>query len=653
MCGIAGWLGRSSSAESADAAYRVLESLKHRGPDDHGIWRDEEAGVVLTHRRLSILDLSQAGHQPMLSSCGRYVLAFNGEIYNHLELQEKLEASGEAPKWRGHSDSETLLAALATWGIEQALKATVGMFAFAVWDRRERILTLARDRAGEKPLYYGWQKDTFFFASELKALKAHPSFQPGVNREALALFLRHSCVPAPYSIYLGIQKLMPGHYVEISPPPRRPCSDPKPKPYYELNTVISTGRANPFRGSVHQAIASLNVQLTTAIESQMLSDAPIGALLSGGIDSSAIVAIMQSLSEIPIRTFTVGFSDKRYNEAEQAKEVAQHLGTCHTELYVSPKDALAVIPKLASIYCEPFGDSSQIPTYLVSALASRHVKVALSGDAGDEIFGGYNRYLLAATTWNWARRLPNPFRQAASRLLTSRSPLQWDGIASAVDPFLPRRLRLRTPGEKAHKLSSALLAEDGASFYTDLISAWKNPSAVVIGAHEPKTLISHPQSWPPSENFIEWMMAMDARTYMHDDILTKVDRAAMANSLETRTPFLDHRVIEFAWRLPLSMKIRKGKGKWLLRQLLYQHVPQALIDRPKMGFAVPLSDWLRGPLREWAEDLLDPQRLRSEGYFEPTTIRKTWESLCSGESNDQHALWNILMFQAWLSENGG
>jgi asparagine synthase (glutamine-hydrolysing) len=586
----------------------------------------------------------------MHSSCGRYVLVFNGEIYNHLDLRAQLQKEGAAPLWRGHSDTETLLAALSVWGIERALRLTIGMFAFALWDRQEKILTLARDRAGEKPLYYGWQKGNFLFGSELKALKAHPCFNADIDRGALALMLRHNCIPAPYSIYSGIQKLMPGHYLKIRIKADQNAETPAAKPYWRLNDVVAAGLANPFDGSDKDATNALESTLLASVGSQMISDVPLGAFLSGGIDSSAIVALMQAQSGRPVSTFTIGYNNKDYDEAVHAKAVARHLGTSHTELYVSPEDALAVIPKLPEIYCEPFSDSSQIPTYLVSALASNHVKVALSGDAGDELFGGYNRYHMANSVWGRIRRLPISARRAVAGLLKSNSPAGWDIFLGTIGRFLPPRLRLKMPGEKAHKLAGVLLAEDGVSFYRGLISHWQRPEDVVLGAKEPPTLTSRGDDWPETDEFADWMMAMDAQTYLPDDILAKVDRAAMANSLETLVPFLYHRVIELAWRMPLSLKIRHGEGKWLLRQVLYQHVPKKLIDRPKMGFANPLHEWLRGPLRDWAEDLLDDRRLRQEGFFDPKPVRQLWEAHLSGKSNDQYALWDVLMFQAWLAE---
>lgn len=647
MCGLTGfWKWRGANRETLrDQAENMSRQLTHRGPDDSGLWCDETVGIVLAQRRLSILDLSGAGHQPMHSACGRYVIAFNGEIYNHLDLRKRLAAEGAAPEWRGHSDTETVIACFAAWGIERTLQFTVGMFAFAAWDRQQRTLTLVRDRMGEKPLYYGWCGDTLLFGSELKALRVHPAFDADINRDALTLFLRHDCVPAPYTIYRGIFKLCPGHMLRI------PLDTPREAqsiPYWRYNDVVSKGLSEPLACSDAEAADALEERLGASIRAQMLADVPLGAFLSGGIDSSTVVALMQAASQRPIKTFTIGFEESGYDEAALAAAVAGHLGTEHTELYVRPADALAVIPRLPFIFCEPFSDSSQIPTFLVSQLTRREVIVALSGDGGDELFGGYNRYLTARTTWKRMAYLPRFARQAVAGALRTLSPAAWDRLAACAGPLLPKRWRLATPGDKAHKLAEVLLLSNGHAFFLNVASQWKDPASMVIGAREPSTLLTDADAWPSTGNLAQWMMAMDAQSYLPDDILVKVDRAAMANSLETRVPMLDHRVVELAWRLPLHQKIRHGQGKWLLRQVLYRHVPKELVERPKMGFAVPLDSWLRGPLREWAETLLGEHRLRQEGYFEPLPIRQKWEEHLSGRRNWQHALWTVLMFQAWL-----
>ncbi|HPA14614.1 MAG TPA: asparagine synthase (glutamine-hydrolyzing) [Desulfobacterales bacterium] len=652
MCGIAGFWGPNEVAagDLKQSLQGMTAAITHRGPNSAGYWVDESVGLALGHRRLSILELSPAGHQPMTSSCGRYVISFNGEIYNHLELRRELSVRGETPVWRGHSDTETLLACFSAWGVKQTLHATVGMFAFALWDLHDRILTLARDRLGEKPLYYGWQGGTLLFGSELKALKAHPAFHAEVDRDALTLLLRHNCIPAPYSIYQGIRKLMPGHYLSIPLISGRMERSVPPQSWWCFNDVISKRLAEPFIGSDADAIDALEARLSESVRFQMQADVPVGAFLSGGIDSSTIAAMMQMHSNRPVRTFTIG-THATDNEAEHAKAIARHLGTEHIELYVTPEDALAVVPKLPTIYCEPFGDSSQIPTFLISQLAAGHVKVALSGDAGDELFGGYNRYLDAHRLWHRMNRLPPQVRRATAAGLCALSPTTWDMLYSAVSPILPNRLRLTAPGDKAHKLAEVLALEDGQAFYQRLTSHWNNPVEVVIGAKEPQTLLTNPSAWPDNDGFEHWMMAMDAQTYMPEDILVKVDRAAMANSLETRIPLLDHRVVELAWRLPRNQKIRKGQGKWLLRQVLYRYVPKELIERPKMGFGIPLDSWLRGPLKEWAETLLAEHRLKREGFFNPGPIRQKWMEHLSGQSNWQYHLWDVLMFQAWLESN--
>ena len=653
MCGITGFWSAETADTSASAgiAWRMADTLRNRGPDDGGVWLDHKHNLALGHRRLSILDLSPAGHQPMHSACERYVIAFNGEIYNHRDLRDQLSDEGKAPRWRGHADTETLLACFAAWSIEKTLQACVGMFAIALWDRWDRRLTLARDRMGEKPLYYGWQGDALLFGSELKALKAHPAFRGAVDRNALTLLLRHNCIPAPYSIYQGIAKLMPGHFIDIPLHGSATARAAHPQAYWLLNDTVRQGLADPFSGSPEEAVELLHTRLSASIGEQMLADVPLGAFLSGGIDSSTIAALMQAQSSQPIRTFTIGFDEGGYDEAAHAKAVARHLGTEHTELYVRAEDALAVIPRLPTMYCEPFSDNSQIPTFLVSQMARQHVTVALSGDGGDELFGGYNRYLSARKVWGQMQRLPRFARHAAAGMLRALPPTTWDRLFDLTKPLLPKRLHLAIPGDKAQKLADVLDLSDEQAFFRQLTSHWKDPASIVIGGREPQTQLSTPAAWPPSDCFEHWMMAMDAQTYMANDILVKVDRAAMATSLETRVPMLDHRVVELAWRMPLDLKIRQGQGKWLLRQVLYRHVPQQLIERPKQGFDIPLDSWLRGPLRDWAENLLNEGRLRQEGYFHPAPIRQMWTEHLSGRHNWQHHLWDVLMFQAWLAEN--
>ena len=645
MCGLLGFLGGVADA-GEPLLRRMADTLYHRGPNDSGVWCDSEQRIGLGHRRLSIVDLSPAGHQPMLSASGRFVMVFNGEIYNHLNLRKELEQAGVF-EFRGHSDTETLLAGIEAWGLTATLEKSIGMFVIALWDRQSRTLTLARDRIGEKPLYYGWQGDTFLFGSELKALKAHSAFHADINRGALCLYMRHGYVPAPYSIYQGIEKLMPGCLLTVSLRQRVPDIIS----YWSGANIAVQGVAHPFVGSADDAVNALETLLTDAIGQQMMADVPLGAFLSGGVDSSVVVALMQAQSGRPVKTFSIGFHDDLYDEAKYAKAVAQHLGTDHTELYVTHEDGLAVIPRLPSLYDEPFADSSQIPTFLVSQLARQQVTVSLSGDAGDELFCGYNRYQLTANTWSKLSRIPRPVRQLTANGITGISPAGWNRIAAALQGIVPAFSRFANVGEKLHKGAGVMSSRTAAELYLGLVSGWQDPARVVIGGVEPATLLTGNRPELEGLNTIERMMALDLLTYLPDDILCKVDRAAMGVSLESRVPFLDHRVVEFAWRLPLEYKLRDGQTKWALRQVLYRHVPKALIERPKMGFGVPIDSWLRGPLRDWAEDLLDESRLRQEGYFNPAPIRQKWAEHLSGQRNWQHHLWDVLMFQAWLAEN--
>ncbi len=647
MCGLTGFFQTNGfdSAQSRALAVRMGEQIAHRGPDGDGVWVDANACIALSHRRLSILDLSTAGSQPMVSVSGRYVIVFNGEIYNHLDLRQEL---GDF-KWRGHSDTETLLAGFEAWGIEATLKKAVGMFAVALWDREERTLTLARDRIGEKPLYYGWQGDTFLFGSELKVLKPHPAFRGEINRDALTLLLRHNYIPAPYSIYKDIHKLPPGTWLTI-PLGRRlsVAQEARPQTYWSLWDAVRAGEETPFTGGDTEAVDALEALLLESTRRQMVADVPLGAFLSGGIDSSTVVALMQAQSSRPVKTFTIGFNEVGYNEAEQAKAVARHLKTEHTELYISPQEAMAVIPKLPTLYDEPFSDSSQIPTFLVSQMARRHVTVSLSGDAGDELFGGYNHYFLGRTIWNKISRIPRPLRGVVARMITAVPPQKLDWVVEVFSSVMPDDLMAERAGDKLHKLAEIMDKESPDAFYKEFVSHWKSPSSVVLNSHEPPTVITDESRRVDLDDFTLKMMYLDTMTYLPDDILVKVDRAAMGASLETRVPFLCHRVVEFAWRLPLSLKVRHGQGKWILRQVLNKYVPAGLIERPKMGFGIPLDSWLRGPLRDWAEGLLGENRLRQEGFFDPSPIREKWAEHLSGKRAWQYHLWDVLMFQAWL-----
>lgn len=650
MCGLVGFLGglAQQEAQSNEGLLRQMaDSIVHRGPDDAGYWFDLNQSIALGHRRLSIVDLSPAGHQPMHSKSERYVLVFNGEIYNHLALRIELEKGGDIA-WRGHSDTETLLAGFSTWGIQGTLERSIGMFAIAVWDRQTNRLTLARDRIGEKPLYYGWQGSgnsaVFLFGSELKALRAHPAFHAEVDRDALSLLLRHNYVPAPHSIYKGIAKLNPGCLLTVSLKQR----EPEVVTYWSGAKVATAGVANRFTGSATQAVDELETLLKDAVRQQMMADVPLGAFLSGGVDSSTVVALMQTQSPRPVKTFTIGFNEAGYNEAVHAKAVAKHLGTEHTELYVTAEQAMAVIPRLPALYDEPFADSSQIPTFLVSQLARQHVTVSLSGDAGDELFCGYSRYQITANLWHKLSVLPIPLRKLMAQGVKCVSPQAWNHLTALV----PRSVRGANIGDKLHKGANVLASGSVDALYLGLASHWADPASVVIGGLEPATLLTGNAPNLSGLDEIERMMALDMLTYLPDDILAKVDRASMGVSLESRVPFLDHRVVEFAWRLPQAMKLREGQTKWALRQVLYRHVPKALIERPKMGFAVPLQDWLRGPLRDWAESLLDEARLEREGYFHPAPVRQKWAEYLSGQRNWTPHLWCVLMFQAWLEENG-
>ena len=645
MCGLTGFVHRNGfQTDLAHAiAVRMSDTIAHRGPDDWGVWLDKRAGIALAHRRLSILDLTRAGHQPMVSASGRYVIVFNGEIYNHQDLRSRLAKGGVQPiEWRGHSDTETLLACIDAWGLEATLKKAMGMFAVALWDIKERRLFLVRDRMGEKPLYYGWQKDVFLFASELKALKAHPAFVGEIDRNALALQLRHNYIPAPYSIYKGIRKLLPGTFLKLAAGGKRlPTGElPEPEPYWSLKEVATSGANAPYQWDDREAVSRLEELLRESVRQQMVADVPLGAFLSGGVDSSTVVALMQAQSDRPVRTFTIGFNETGYNEAKHAKAVAQHLNTDHTELYVSPMQAQEVIPRLPTLYDEPFSDSSQIPTFLVSQMTRQHVTVSLSGDAGDELFGGYDRYFVMMDFLRKLKRLPPHARRS----------LAWaiEAIPLSVWDVLMRMARIERRAEKIRKTVEILGAPNPEFIYRRGVSHWQHPSDLVIGATEPPTVLTDRAVWPELADFEHRMMYLDAMSYLPDDILVKVDRAAMGVSLETRIPFLDHRVVEFAWQLPLSMKIRNGRGKWILWELLHKHVPEELVNRPKMGFGVPIASWLRGPLRDWAEALLDKFRLRQDEFFDPGPIRRKWAEHQNGRRNWQYHLWDVLMFQAWL-----
>lgn len=643
MCGFTGFIGRGSvGGEQAlrNALGGMQQSLSHRGPDDSGDWIDPDVPCALGFRRLAIIDLSPAGHQPMISRSGRYVIAFNGEVYNFERLRAELPA--DTP-YRGHSDTEVILAAIERWGLEEAVRRFIGMFAFALWDREERRLHLVRDRIGVKPLYYGWSKGVFLFGSELKALRRHPDFDGSISRQAVTALMRYNYIPSPHSIYENFHKLMPGTILSVRAEDLRAPSE---QTYWSAADVAQAGLEDPLRVSAEEAADQLDALLRDAVGLRMVADVPLGVFLSGGVDSSTVVAIMQAQSSRPVRSFAIGYHENSYNEAPHARAVAEHLGTDHTELYVTSSDALAVIPQLPRIYDEPFADSSQIPTFLVSQLARRQVTVSLSGDGGDELFAGYNRYAFVNQMWSRLRLVPRPLRVAAARAIIGISPPRWDSLSRLLAPVIPVLSRQRINGDRLHKFGGVLGSRSSDELYRKLVSQWDSPTDLVLNGQEP------PERQPHDgiSEFILRMMFTDLVSYLPDDIMAKVDRASMAVSLEAREPLLDHRLVEFSWRLPLEMKLRGGVGKWLLRQVLYRYVPQTLIDRPKMGFSVPIDAWLRGPLRPWAEELLDERQLQQQGFFHTERVRSAWQQHLSGTRNWQYHLWGILMFQAWLKE---
>ena len=636
MCGITGFLDPTPLLpdEIRARVTAMADTLAHRGPDDWGAWIDPEAGIALGHRRLSILDLSELGHQPMVSADERFVLIFNGEVYNHADLRRDLERLGHP--FHGHSDTEVLLAAIQHWGIALTVPKLIGMFAFAFWDRKLRTLTLVRDAVGIKPLYYGWLDGRFLFGSELKALRAHPQFAPQIDREALSSFLHYCYVPAPHTIYRGISKLPAGTWLTVSA--EKACQTPQPVAWWSMAEAAERGLRKPFSGSDDEAIEELDSRLPDSVALRMLADVPVGAFLSGGIDSSVVAALMQAQNTRPIRTFSIGFQEQGYDEAPHARRVAAHLGTDHTECYVTPAEAREVIPQLPALFDEPFADSSQIPTFLVCQIARRDVTVCLSGDGGDELFCGYDRYAHLERLWQKVAWCPQPIRRATGTTALIASGLLLPGVRG--------KQRLAMIGQ-------LLTARDGIDAYTRFNSHWRDHRALVIGGR-------HPQFARPPQAFFETRMHLrqqmtfiDAVTYLPEDILVKVDRASMGVGLEARVPLLDRRVVEFAWRLPMSMKIRGGETKWLLRRVLDRYVPRPLIERPKMGFGVPIDSWLRGPLRDWAESLLDEKRLAAEGYFHPGPIRRKWKEHLSGRADWHYLLWDILMFQAWLESVEG
>jgi asparagine synthase (glutamine-hydrolysing) len=654
MCGIVGIVSNENDSRLLDNIRSMADTLRHRGPDDEGVWLSSESNVAIGHRRLSVIDTSIAGHQPMLSQCGRYVIAFNGEIYNHLSLRNKLSSESDfysatddnnQAYWLGHSDTETLLACISEWGVKKTLQASVGMFAFALWDCHKKTLVLARDRFGEKPLYYGWINGSFVFGSELKALRSFPKFNNPINRDVLALYFQHSVIPAPYSIYQDIFKLNPSHFLVIREN-KLSQKYTKIEQYWSLIDVAKKGINNPINNEA-TAIKELDSVLRKSVSQQAVADVPLGAFLSGGVDSSTIVALMQAQSSRPIQTFTVGFDEAGFDESPYALAVAQHLKTDHHTLHVTANDARSIIPKLHELYDEPFADSSQIPTHLVCQAARQHVTVALSGDAGDELFGGYNRYLFGPSIWKKIKWTPLFLRKALDYSVRNISKTTWNSF----NDLLPNNYRVSHLGDKAHKLAHRLKSANSFhEFYKNIVVEWPRDVKLVLHSEELVTKLDDMNVVKFESEAEHRMMLWDSLSYLPDDILTKVDRAAMGVSLETRVPFLDHRVVDLAWSLPLHMKIRDGQGKWALRQVLYKYVPRELIERPKAGFSMPIGQWLRGPLCDWAETLLETSRLRHEGYLNVELVRQVWQEHLSGKFDWTTRLWSILMFQSWLED---
>lgn len=645
MCGIAGFVAfnRDQTAESMrEIAMTQGDAIYHRGPDSGDVFVNQSLGVALAHRRLAIIDLSAAGYQPMVSSCGNYVIVYNGEIYNAEETRQELIARGI--QFRGHSDTEVLLEACVAFGVEKAIQRFVGMFALAILDEKNQHLTIVRDRLGIKPLFYSFSDDHFIFGSELKALKAHPKCPTDIDYDGVAAYFRYQYIPTPHSVYQAVKKLPQGQMLEIDL--NKPDARPTPKPFWSFHEKATYGKANQTTASDEQMIDEFDALLSDAVTRRMIADVPLGVFLSGGVDSSTVVALMQEASSTPIKTFSIGFEESKYNEAEYAAEIAKHLGTDHTELYVSPQQALDVIPKLTEMYDEPYADSSQIPTFLVSEMTRKHVTVALSGDGGDELFAGYTRYQTAEQIAGRIGKIPMPVRKALSSIWQTVPRGTWDSLFKVV----PKKRRPMYAGDKVHKFAEAFTYDED-DFYKRLISIWNHPEEIAAHGKEADTLLTNSTLSSELPNLLDRMQYWDTMMYMPDDILTKVDRASMAVSLEVRVPLIDHRVVEYAWTLPRKFKVRDGMSKWILRQVLYRRVPRQLIERPKMGFAVPIDEWFRGPLKEWASDLLSPESIKRYGIVNPVPVERIWAEHLSGNRNWAALLWNVIMLQSWCQKN--
>ena len=641
MCGFAGLL-RAPEGPDFDlqaCTRRMSDTLRHRGPDDAGVWTDSSGMVGLGFRRLAIVDLTPTGHQPMSSASGRYTLVFNGEVYNHEALGRELSALGH--RFRGTSDTEVILAAVEEWGLRRAVERFIGMFAIALWDEEERELSLVRDRLGIKPLFYASEGRVLSFGSELKALVEAPGFRRELDREALTLYLRYLYVPAPRTIYRGVRKLLPGHILTVS----SPSSIPESREYWSPTGAREAGRLDPFGGSEDEAADELERLLRDAVSRRLRADVPLGAFLSAGVDSSTVVALMQDASERPVRTFSVGFEVLEHNEADVAAEIARHLGTSHTELLMTGEEALETVASLPEMFDEPHADTSQIPQYLLCSKARKEVTVALSGDGGDEVFGGYHRYIDGVGLLGRLERVPGPVRRGVAAGIGSVSANTWDRLFDAAGPVLPSSMRRRLPGEKLGKLARVMARSSAEEMYQSLVSAW--PDAEALTGVTPGTDRMMDVLNSAGGPVLDRMMLADQLLYLADDQLAKVDRVSMAVSLEVRVPMVDHRLVEFSWRLPAAMKIQGGVGKHLLRKVLYRHVPRELVERPKMGLSVPIVDWLRGPLRGWAEDLLDARRMADDGFLDPAAIRVAWDRIQAGHPEHGLGMWAVLQFQAW------